>query len=360
MSSVYLNILKSLVARLLGHVPEPCFVTYLVTWRCNCRCIFCSIWKKGAAKQEELSVEDAVKIFSNLKSLDVLRITGGEPFLRDDLAELINSIDALCSPAFIHITTNGFLTDRILSCINNIARPHKIHIKVSIDAIGEKHDIIRGIRGVYMRSMETVKELTSMARKNGMTVGINQAITDENHIQDYLELKQLAYGLGIAIYPVIAHDASNALYSQSTESGPTQIEFKTFSEFSPEAMEKCLRFFMDESAKNCSFSERIVDYYYQKGLYNRLVLRRNIPNPRCVALSNHLRILPNGDVPVCYFNNDIVGNLLETSWSTLKMDLKTIAMRRWIAKCPGCWESCEVIPSAVYSGDLVRGFFCVS
>lgn len=74
--------------------------------------------------------------------------------------------------------------------------------------------------------------------------------------------------------------------------------------------------------------EEIVDRYYQCGLRNRLLLGENKnrlllgenkPNPKCVALADHLRILPNGDVPVCYFNSKIVANVRQTPWSQLRL-----------------------------------------
>ena len=52
--------------------------------------------------------------------MDAIRISGGEPFLRSDLAEIINIIDRTASPNLIHITSNGFLTDKIIADVLKI------------------------------------------------------------------------------------------------------------------------------------------------------------------------------------------------------------------------------------------------
>ena len=59
-------------------------------------------------------------IFKQLKQIDVLRISGGEPFVRKDLGEIINVIDQLNDPSLTHITTNGINTNRILYSLRNI------------------------------------------------------------------------------------------------------------------------------------------------------------------------------------------------------------------------------------------------
>src|SRR5262249_8712465 len=100
---------------------------------------------------------------------------------------------------------------------------------------------------------------------------------------------------------------------------------------------------------------RIGKNYYLRGLLARL---RNEtaprPKPRCVALRSHLRILPDGSVPVCQFNTEKVGNLLEQSFDELWLHSpETQESRTWVDACPGCWAECEVMPSALYTGDLV-------
>ena len=78
------NIIKSIIKNKFNVISYPSFVTFIVTWRCNGRCIFCDVWKKQPNIKEELTIEEIKKIFLQLKNIDVLRLSGGEPFLRND------------------------------------------------------------------------------------------------------------------------------------------------------------------------------------------------------------------------------------------------------------------------------------
>jgi MoaA/NifB/PqqE/SkfB family radical SAM enzyme len=73
-----------------------------------------------------------------------------------------------------------------------------------------------------------------------------------------------------------------------------------------------------------------------------------------VALGAHLRLFPNGDVPTCQFNTRRVGNLATQPFAELWNSDEAAKQRSWVRKCPGCWAECEVLPSAIYSGDLLR------
>ena len=127
------NIIKSIINNKLGRISYPSFITFLITWRCNGRCIFCDVWKKNPDIKKELTIDEIKNIFSQLKSIDVLRLSGGEPFLRTDLAEIINSIEKINPPTMIHLTSNGILTEAIINTMQKIKPLKKIHIKISID-----------------------------------------------------------------------------------------------------------------------------------------------------------------------------------------------------------------------------------
>jgi MoaA/NifB/PqqE/SkfB family radical SAM enzyme len=85
-----------------------------------------------------------------------------------------------------------------------------------------------------------------------------------------------------------------------------------------------------------------------------LLQAKGDPNPKCVALNAHLRIFPNGDVPTCQFNSKIVGNLRRQSFAEVWSGARMAEQRRWVNACPGCWAECEVLPSAIYTIDLLK------
>ncbi|MBD3311254.1 MAG: radical SAM protein [Candidatus Magasanikbacteria bacterium] len=353
---VMFNVAKSIVKNKFNKISYPSFITYLITWRCNSRCIFCDVWKKRAGQIDELDIDEIEKAFSQLKKLDVLRLSGGEPFLRKDLAEVINLIDKINKPSLIHLTSNGMLTEIISETVKKIKPLNKIHIKISIDNVGEKHDKVRQIPGAYNKAMETVRMLSNVSKETGLHVGVNQVVVNESDIDSYFELKKILSEYNVPIYPVIANQPTNSLYSDSGVVDPN-ISFKPFGDFSKEGIKKFMKILLRHGKEVNDFKEQMVDRYHLKGLYNRLVEEKNNPNPKCVALNNHLRILPNGDIPVCMYNGSIVGNLRNEKFKDIWFGDKIKKYRTYVNNCPGCWQSCETAVSAIYTGDIMKGMF---
>src|SRR5262249_30895655 len=104
-----------------------------------------------------------------------------------------------------------------------------------------------------------------------------------------------------------------------------------------------------------SMALRLGKRYYLRGLRSRLARESEpTPRPKCVALRSHLRLLPDGGVPVCQFNTEVIGNLLTDSFETVWESVAAREARRWVDACTGCWAECEVVPNAIYSGDMLR------
>jgi len=348
------SILKAAVLNSFDVVQYPGFITYFVTWRCNGRCSFCDIWRKRTDYSDELTPKEIMNIFRQLKKIQVLRISGGEPFLRNDIAEIVNGIDQVNPPNVIHFSTNGLLTDRIIESVSAMKPQKKIHIKVSIDNIGSKHDEIRGVKHAYDKAMATVMGLCKVREKGGFHVGVNQAIVDESEIGSYFKLRDMLKPYDVPVYPSIAFDATNSLYSNCGPVDPG-LSFKPFGNFSEEKLKEFMEALLEDGKKVGNLQEQLVNRYHLKGLYNRLVLGVSTPNPKCVALNNHMRLLPNGDIPVCLYNSECIGNLRDQDFKSVWFGEKAKAMRLWVKKCNGCWQSCESAVNAIYTGDIWKG-----
>lgn len=351
----YLRLLKSIALNNLGIVQMPRYITYLITWRCNSRCIFCDVWKKHAGDTAELNLDDIRSIFAQINNPDVVRITGGEPFLRQDLAEAINIINEVSNPRIIHITTNG-LASRIKETMLAIKSCYKIHLKVSIDAIGEKHDKIRGTPNAYEKAMDNIKRLVEIRKSLRFHLGVNQAIVNQEDTQDYAALKRILQPYGIPIYASVAFDPLNSLYSDEIITDPKN-SYAAFGHFSKEGLSDLISAVLKDGGTISNIPEKIVNQYHLQGMYNRFVHNKLLPHPRCVSLNNHLRILPNGDVPVCLYNGTVVGNLKENTLKDIWKSPEAKKQRRWIGQCPGCWQSCDSVVNALYTGDIWRGIF---
>jgi len=351
----YINIAQSVLKQRLGQIPYPAFITYFPTMRCNLKCTFCDVWRNQKQFRDEMQLDDIEKVFSKFHRIDAVRISGGEPFLRKDLAEIINIIHKNINPDVIHLTTNGTLVDDIVVCMQKIKQPQKIHIKISIDAIGTRHDEIRGVDGTYDKAVSTIEELVKLRSSFNFNIGINCGIVNKNDINDYRKLKELFTKKNIFVYPVIANKPTNALYSNSKIVSPHD-SVKPFGDFTVSAIQDFIDKLLEDATHNTDFKEKVVNKYHLRGLKNRLVFNLDKPNPKCVALTSHIRILPNGDVPVCLYNSTVVGNILEESLTELWFNNnKVTTQRKWVNSCPGCWQSCESVASAIYTGDILKG-----
>ena len=104
---------------------SPLKVAYVVTYRCNLKCAMCNIWDKKDLSPE-LTPDDIGRFMRRPHRIYWLGITGGEPFLRNDLIQLVSA--AISPPTtikVIHFATNGILTDRIENLVRTLRTRHK-------------------------------------------------------------------------------------------------------------------------------------------------------------------------------------------------------------------------------------------
>ena len=98
----------------------PIHLVWFITGRCDLRCSHCFYHKELSFVKDELSLEEINKIIGNLPPLLSINLTGGEPFIRDDLCKIV---EALCNRKLsenISLFTNGFNTGKITSTIKKI------------------------------------------------------------------------------------------------------------------------------------------------------------------------------------------------------------------------------------------------
>jgi MoaA/NifB/PqqE/SkfB family radical SAM enzyme len=351
--STYTNIAKAIVNNKLGRVELPSMVTYIVTWRCNLRCFMCDVWKK--TDHDDMTPAEAREIFRQIPKLDSLRLTGGEPFLRRDFQELVKAILEVSDPTVVHITTAGVLYERIVKFAEELGS-RKLHLKMSIDAVGARHDEIRGYRGLYDKSMRTLAKLADLRDKKGFYLGVNQTLTDKNW--DQIEpLRDECAKLGVGVHYAIATD-HYTLYRLNTVKANERPDMKSvsLSDFTPEQLNHIFEHLGTRDGVK-DIPEYLVQRYYLAGLKNRLLHNVETPKPPCIELFNHMRLMPNGDVVTCVYYPNVVGNLRRQTLEEVWFGEKIKPQRRLVQKCPGCWAGCEVKPNAIYTGDIVKALW---
>lgn len=342
-----------------GGVPRPRWCTYLASYRCNARCGMCDSWK--IKRGTELSAQQASEVFARIGRLDVVRLTGGEPFLRDDFAAVAEAVFQASRPDVVHITTNGSLPERIAAFVAQFPAPRRLRFMVSFDGLAAEHDANRGTEVTFDRALQTLRWLSGQAGR-GVKVSVNHTVISARSLADHEALARQCADLGVEVHTVLAY-AESSMYGRKRlgQRSDDLIPIRGYPLHPKLRDADALGFARRQFEATARIRDpllRIGKRYYLRGLVQRLEAAGAArPRPRCVALRSHLRLLPDGSVPVCQFNTERVGNLLHQSFDAIWHGAATRAQRAWVDACTGCWAECEVVPNALYSGDIVREVF---
>ena len=166
--------------------------TVIVTYRCNARCTMCNRYKAPSKPEEEISLETIRK----LPPMYFTNITGGEPFIRTDLKDIVRELRKKSDR--IVISTNGFFTDRILDLCKEFP---DIGIRISIEGLEQTNNEIRGLADGYNRGYTTLKKLREMGMKD---VGFGMTVQDKN-APDLVPLYRLSDEMGMEFATATLH-----------------------------------------------------------------------------------------------------------------------------------------------------------
>lgn len=352
----WLRVVRDIIVNRRGGVPRrPGWCTYLVTYRCNARCGMCDSWRIKPGT--ELTADQVGTVFRKIGRLDVVRLTGGEPFVRDDFLDLARAVESASRPAVLHITSNGSLPDRMVQFVEQFPRPRKLRFMISLDGMPEEHDASRGREVTFAVAEESIRRLAAL-RRRGISVSINHTVISAASLADHEAIVERFAPLGIEVQAVLAYSDSAMYGLKRQRSKAEDLILNVGYPLHPKLKDAdCVGFVERSLVRLGNVRDPVLRWgkrYYLRGLLARLRgERRPRPHPRCVALRSHLRIMPDGSVPVCQFNTERVGNLLTQGFDDVWRQPAATDARRWVDGCPGCWAECEVMPSALYTGDLL-------
>jgi len=300
------------MSRLVAH---PRSAVVAVTLGCNSRCKTCDIWM--IQPENELKPEDYRRLPRSLKNINV---SGGEPFLREDLPDIVRVMREVTDNPRIVISTNAILpkrTEQIMRQIPNAA------VRVSIDGIGEAHDHTRGVPGNYERCLETLKRLRAI----GVTdLGLSATASSYNP-GEVPRVQQLALDLGIEFVVGVAH-SSPTYFGDQVNAAPDRQQAA-----------RELMTIRDRELKSWRPKEW-VRAWFTDGLIDQLEgIERRMP---CYAIESHFYLDPHGNVFPCNARGDQMGNLLTETYDEIVA--RNGALLADVRQCNDCWMSCTVSP----------------
>lgn len=190
---------------------NPITLTFSVTAACQSLCKTCQIGKihreNPQRAKDDLTLEEIEKIFRSMGHVYFFNISGGEPFLRKDLPQIVELACKYLTPGIVHIPTNALapkrieeLTLDILKVMKELAPHAPLTVKPSIDGVGAKHDEIRGIKGNFEKLEETIARLKDV-QNHYPAFHLELGTVVSNFNIDHLEeIEDYVHSLGIQSY----------------------------------------------------------------------------------------------------------------------------------------------------------------
>lgn len=333
------------------------------TWRCNSRCVTCSIWEMPDAGNDDLTIAE-IDQFSRskyFKNVQYITFSGGEPTLRPDLPDLFSILHRNIPSASFNITTHGMDPANELAIFTRIIKENpKIRIQnvgLSLNGPPEVHDASRGIPGCFSRVVETYDRLQGIVPCSFSFTFYSANVEQFEWVQNFAESK------GTKAY--ICWTVMNERFNSSEKDLV----------FWQKGMEKVLmrhvaRIHRIDRASGSGLRNllRLPEGICKACLYDNILNWRIMP---CYAGQQIVHILPNGDVFPCNFKmspDRLLGNLRHKSFDSIwesmpRRILREIARGECMYPNGLCGDS-DIFPSlsnhppfiqAWYLKKLIRG-----
>lgn len=335
----YLNFVRSYIGYKtnLKTFLKPLYLTFIVTENCNLRCPFCYAWRNP--RKNEINLEEIKKVFSSriLRNLISVGLTGGEPFLRDDIVDIASAIaERIHNLHELRIVTNGFFSDKIISSVHKIMdiTDLPVSVKVSIDGLESTHDKMRG-KGVFSKAMLTLKGLKEL-REDGHNLKISIGFTalDEN-IGEMWDL-----------YEKFGHDFEFFFKPAQSMAVTDPCARVPISEKTQQLLIEFTNWYLETEfkEKKASLWQSSRKLYYKYLL--DFIINKDVRPVPCSAAYSFLTIDSDGTVWPCSMSHIGLGNVRETPLDEIWYSPFAYEIRRKIQKgdC-ACLTSCDLGPS---------------
>ncbi len=293
--------------------------TVIVTYRCNAKCTMCNRYKVPSKPEEEITVETIRK----LPEMYFTNITGGEPFIREDLKDIVRELYKKSDR--IVISTNGFFTERIVDLCKEFPQ---IGIRISIEGLEQTNNEIRGLEDGFNRGYTTLRTLVDMGMKD---VGFGMTVQDKN-APDLVPLYDISDELGMEFATASLHNSFYFVESNNIINDRLMVA---------ENFEKLINKLLDSNSPKKWFRA-----YFNHGLINYIFSQKRLL--QCDMSFDTFFIDPFGDVMPCNGTKEkeVMGNLNVQSWDELWNSEKAEAVRKKVRSCDrNCWMIGSVSPA---------------
>ena len=300
----------------------PTDISIITTYRCPMQCKMCNIWKNPTDPRLEIQPEE-LEILPHVKFIN---ITGGEPFIREDLDKIVEV--AFRKAPRVVISTSGWFEERVLELARKFP---KIGIRISIEGLSQKNDELRGRAGGFDKGLRSLLSLREMGVKD---IGFGITVSNNNS-EDMLSLYRLSKALNMEFATAAFH---NSYYFHKDDNVITNRD--TVCGNFAELINMQMREKHPKSWARAFFNMGLINYIEGN--------RRMLP---CEAGFMNCFIDPYGEVYPCNgleakYWKESMGNIRQAnSFSDIWNSEQAQHVRSLVRKCPkNCWMVGTVSP----------------
>ncbi len=288
----------------------------VATYRCNAKCHMCNTWQFPSEPAEELPVEYYEK-FPNVKFLN---ITGGEPFLRAEIEDIVKIVKPKSER--ICISTNGYYTDRVVKLAEKYP---DLGFRISLEGLPTANDELRGLQDGFDHGLRTLLQLHRLGVKD---IGFGITVSDRNH-EDLLELYELAKWLKVEFATAALH---NGFYFHKQDNAITKK-----AEVSDSFRQLIRELFKTRRPKNWFRA------YFNHGLINYVNGGERLKP--CNMGSDIFLCDPYGEIYPCNVIPESMGNIKDSSFEKIWTSPRADEVRKMARNCgKNCWMIGSVSP----------------
>ncbi|MBC9030963.1 radical SAM protein [Sphingomonas sp. JC676] len=310
--------------KLLPSRIRPMLAEVQLTENCNSRCMTCDYWKDHYP--QSISFERATRLLSEFNELGIrsLRFAGGEPLIRKDFWNILDS----CRPEWfsrIVLATNGLLLGKNIDELNNSI---VTHVTISIDGFKDVNDYIRGVPGYFDRAVDAISRVT---RKKRIVATITNKLIPS--LADFIDYCR---GLGA--------EFDFNIIGEELKFNSSAAEMRNVRQLipNPAEMEHAFSILEEKSVGNIALIRNARKYYFTK----------TFDYEHCMLGFTSIKIDSGGNVRTGCHSFDPVANINSTSLSDIlgSKEYRDDAIKMFRFDCPGC--SCGYSISAAINHPL--------
>ena len=161
----------------------PPFLILFINSICNLKCEHCFYWQH-LNQRDDLTLEELVKLSEGLDEVENLNLSGGEPFMRKEFAEVCLQFVERNATKQIYVPSNGYYTEKTIAQLEKVLendRLQLIAIELSLDGMPEFHNRFRGNPRSFEKAMETYDALAELQKRDPrLRIHSIATVTDTN------------------------------------------------------------------------------------------------------------------------------------------------------------------------------------